>query len=346
MNEKESEIRAAFRQQAEFCRTMKSPLTASILDTIAEKLSGDTAIGRRLFAWEGDPSSGADNVTLRLSGGLHALARSGEDEALSAAYVGEGDIAEAVASALVDHDATLETWLDSPPQTNEVGRAAAVMAGLMVAASRHELPFDLLELGASAGLVLNLARYRYDLGGLEAGELTSPLLLAPEWKGNPPPDSDVTIVTQRGVDLSPVYLSDPAAVERLIAYVWPDQPERIARVEIAIGLARAFPPAIVPGRAGDWLETRLARPAAEGVMRIVFHTIAFQYFPVEEQQRVRAAIEQAGAEATETRPLGWLSLEMNKAKTACELRLKLWPSGEEIHLANAHPHATWIDWLA
>ncbi|MBC2779006.1 DUF2332 domain-containing protein [Parasphingopyxis marina] len=345
MNEKESEIRAAFRQQAEFCRTMKSPLTASVLDTIAEQLSGDTAVGRRLFAWDGDPSSGADNVTLRLSGGLHALARSGKDAALSAAYAGEGDIAQAVARALVDHDAMLESWLDSPPQTNEVGRAAAIMAGLLVAAGRYPLPIDLLELGASAGLVLNLARYSYELGGARVGEPTSPLLLAPEWRGDPPPGAGVTVVTQRGVDLNPVYLSDPAAAERLIAYVWADQPERIARVETAIGLARAFPPAIVPGRAGDWLEKRLAGPSAEGAMRIVYHTIAFQYFPAEEQERVRAAIETAGAEASDTRPLGWLSFEMNPAKTACELRLTLWPSGEELHLANAHPHATWIEWL-
>jgi hypothetical protein len=219
------------------------------------------------------------------------------------------------------------------------------MAGLMVAANRYPLPIDLLELGSSAGLVLNLDRYRYDLGGLETGEPTSPLLLKPEWKGAPPPEAEVNVAAKRGVDLNPVYLGNPEAAERLIAYIWPDQPERIERAETAIRLARAFPPAVVQGAAADWLESKLRVPAAEGVMRIVFHTIAFQYFPSGEQERVRAAIEKAGAEAGETRPFGWLSFEFNVARKTGELRLRLWPDGEERHLADAHAHVTDVEWL-
>ncbi|MGP1351888.1 MAG: DUF2332 domain-containing protein [Parasphingopyxis sp.] len=345
MPDKESEIRQAFRDQARFCRGLGSELTADILDTVAEKIDRSTETGRRLLDWDGDPRSNADNVTLRLAGGLHALARAGKDADLTAAYRGERPVGPAVEQALGTHDAELAHWLDLPPQTNEVSRAAAVMAGLMTAADRYALPIDLLELGASAGLVLNLNRYRYDLGGVETGEPTSPLLLAPEWKGSAPPDAPVDIITQSGVDRSPIYLSTPEAAERLVAYIWPDQPERIDRAEKAIRLARAFTPPVVAGEAADWTEQRLAHRQADGVMRILYHTIAFQYFPEQQKQRIRSAVGNAAAEASAERPFGWLSLETNSETGAIELRLKLWPAGEDLHLANTHPHVSWIDWL-
>ncbi|MCA1749857.1 MAG: DUF2332 family protein, partial [Sphingomonadales bacterium] len=262
-----------------------------------------------------------------------------------AAYAGEGDVGRAVEQAMTAHDAELARWLDRPPQTNEVGRAAAVMAGLLVAADRYPLPIDLLELGSSAGLVLNLGRYRYDLGGVAAGEETSPLLLAPEWKGGPPPEAPIDIVTQRGVDRDPIYLSTPEAAERLIAYIWPDQKQRIANAERAIRLARAFTPPVIAGEGDEWVENRLAAPQAEGVLRILFHTIALQYFSAEAKARVEDAVLKAGAAATEDRPFGHLAFELNAEKTACALRLRLWPSGEDLHLADAHPHATRVKWL-
>ncbi len=342
----EDRVRDAFARQAEFCRSNGSPVTADVLEGAISGISRDTETGRRVLAWEGDPTGAGENVTLRLAGGLHALARSGEDEALAAAYRGDGDIGAAVGEALKAHDEELAPWLDSAPQTNEVSRAAVIMAGLMAASARYPLPIDLLELGSSAGLVLNLNRYRYDLGGIEAGEPTSPLLLKPEWKGGLPPDAPVDVITQRGVDLNPIYLSTPEAAEKLIAYIWPDQTERIDRAEKAIRLARAFTPPVVQGNAADWTERRLATPQTDGVMRILFHTIAFQYFPEEQKERVRAAVAQAGDAASEERPFGWLSFEMNDEQSAFELRLQLWPDGEETHLADAHPHVSAIRWLA
>ncbi len=345
MDEKESEVRAAFRHQASFCRGLGSEITATVLETVAEKLSHATQSGQRLLSWSGDPTSSADNVTLRMAGGLHALARSGIDPALAAAYRDENNIDRAVADALVAHDDYLLPWLDNAPQTNEVGRAAIVMAGLHVAAARYPFPIELLELGSSAGLVLNLNHYRYDLGGLDTGNLDSPLLLTPEWKGTPPPGAEVKIIERHGVDLNPIDLSSTGAAERLTAYVWPDQLKRLAIAETAIRLAQAAPPPIEQGDAASWTEARLAKPQKDGVMRILFHTIAFQYFPEEQKQRIRAAVAKAGAEASKTRPFGWLSFEFVEESKACELRLTLYPDGEERHLADAHPHVVSVAWL-
>lgn len=82
------------------------------------------------------------------------------------------------------------------------------------------------------------------------------------------------------------------------------------------------------------------------MLRILYHTTTPQYLPVDGQARVKTAAEEAGARASEERPLGWTSLELPKSGKPVELRLKLWPPGESIHLANSHPHATWIEWLA
>lgn len=53
----------------------------------------------------------------------------------------------------------------SPPQTNEVRRAAAVSAGLHLVDARFGVPLDLLELGTSAGLNLQVDRFAVDWTG-------------------------------------------------------------------------------------------------------------------------------------------------------------------------------------
>lgn len=345
MTDKELKIRDAFREQAGFCRTLGSNLTADVLEAAANSLDPATKTGERVLAWEGDPSPVSDALALRVAGGLHALARSGKDGGLAAAYRGYGQVAQAVAHALESFDDWLYPWLDSVPQTNEPGRAAAVMAALLVAHQTYSMPVELLEIGSSAGLVLNLGQYRYDLGGSNAGDPTSPLLLTPKWTGNAPPEATIDIISRQGVDLRPIDLSKPDAGERLAAYCWADQKERVANAEAAIVLARKYPPPIAVGDAADWVGEQLGTPQSDGVLRIFFHTITLQYLPEDGQNRVKKAVAEAGARASESRPFGWISFESPTAGKPVELRLELWPSGDDLHLANAHPHATWIEWL-
>ena len=119
-----------------------------------------------------------------------------------------------VAAALGEVGDELEPWLDRPPQTNEVARAAALMAGLLVVTARTGLPLALYKLGASAGLNLLLDRYAYRLGPLLTGSGASAVRLAPIWQGSPPPETAVRIDGRRGVDLHPVDVTSPAGRER------------------------------------------------------------------------------------------------------------------------------------
>ncbi|HMU23144.1 MAG TPA: DUF2332 family protein, partial [Sphingorhabdus sp.] len=128
-------------------------------------------------------------------------------------------------------------------------------------------------------------------------------------------------------------------------YCWPDQHDRLARLEAAIAIARAFPPAVAAGDAADWTEHMLAEPQAKGTARIVMHSVFWQYLPVDAQKRIEAAILKAGKTATPDCPLGWLSFEPDPSTISpMQLRLRVWPSGESLHLAACHPHGASINW--
>ncbi len=346
--ERERAVRTAFAEQAVWAEKLESPFMARLTAAIGKGLDRSTAVGRRLLDWPGQPDAGADNVTLRLCGGLHALVRSGAAPALAACYPpnpipDEASLWTEVDSALHEFEGEILPWLDSAPQTNEVGRSAVLMAGLLAVADRFGQPVETLELGASAGLNLMLDCYGYDLGGRRAGNPDSPLCLAPEWKGSPPPDGLVTVAARAGVDLRPMDAVRDG--ERLLAYVWPDQPARLRQLEAALAIARRSPPRVEQDDAADWLEAKLALPPEPGRSRVVLHSIAFQYFPPETQQRVAAAIEAAGAGASETAPLTWLRFEFLAADGKTSLRLRTWPGDEDRLLAWAHPHGKWVRWL-
>lgn len=342
----EKQIRASFADQARFCAALDAPFTALLCETLGERLDRSAETGRRVLDWPGDPSPFVDAPALRLCGGLHFLARSRAVPAFSALYPpaplpDRETLWPALAEALA-HDG-LPAWLENTPQTNEVGRAAALMSGLLMVGSRFRLPLRLFELGASAGLNLQLDRYGYDLGGLKTGDPASPLQLAPDWDGPPPPDAPVTVIGRAGTDLNPARL--PEEGETLLAYVWPDQPERFERLAAALAVAEEHPPEIDRAGAADWLEARLTTEPEPGVARVVMHSIAFQYFDADSRRRVAARIEAAGERASERAPLAWLRYERESDSEGYSLRLRTWP-GEEKLLGWIHPHGRSIRWLS
>ncbi|MDP9086798.1 MAG: DUF2332 family protein, partial [Pseudomonadota bacterium] len=301
----------------------------------------------RLRLWPGDPRPSGDAVPLRLCGGLHASVRAGNAPSLATCYPPNAlpereRLAAAVSEAMRASD--LVQWLDRPPQTNEVGRANALFSGLLAFADRFPQPVALFELGASAGLNLNMDRFGYDLGGLHTGDPASPLQLRPAWTGPSPPEARIEVLARRGVDLTP--LDALSEGERLRAFVWADQVRRIEQLGAALEVARAHPPLVDSGDAAAWLEARLdeAQPRATG--RLVYHSIAFQYFPPNTQARVKQAIEGAGDKATGQTPLGWLRFERTPDEQDPTLRLRMWPGNDDRLLATCHPHGTSINWLA
>jgi hypothetical protein len=341
----EEAVRDAITMQALYCERSGSPATAWVLRALLEVVDRSTETGRRILDWPGDPRGSGDALPLRIAGGLNALARRG-DAGLAAIYAGRIDDPEVVRAALIAQDAELAGWLESPPQTNETGRSAAIMAGLLVLAAEHGLPFELIELGASAGLNLNLDRFSYRLGDTEAGDPESRLRLVPDWEGTSPPSARVRVVSRRAVDQAPVDVRNPAQRDRLRAYVWPDQAERVERLEAALAIAAIHPPLLSPGDAADFVEAELAVEQIEGVMRAVYHTVFWTYLPPATQARIVTALADAGSRATAQRPLAWLRYELNGMGGVAELHLDVWPGGVARTIAIGHPHVTSLKWLS
>lgn len=341
----EAQIRASFAEQAGYCAQLGAPFTALLCETLGKRLTRGTEVGRRVLSWGGDPGSFADALPLRLCGGLHALAMGGAAPDLTRLYPPAPLPDEQTLWAVLEPQLAREgllTWLDNAPQTNEVGRSAVLMSGLLVIANRFPLKMRLYELGASAGLNLILDRYSYNLGGLRFGATLPGPHLSPDWNGPPPPKARVKIRSRAGVDLNPAHLPDD--YHKLLAYVWPDQPERLRRLSAALSAAIEQPPQVDRGDAADWLEANLALDAEPGVTRVVMHSVAFQYFHAESQRRVTAHIEAAGERASARAPLAWLRYELDPEAQRPSLRLRTWPGGEHL-LAWAHPHGRSVHWL-
>jgi hypothetical protein len=287
---------------------------------------------------------------MRLNAGLHALARRKALPDLNALYAGHHThFDRAIGAALEAGEATVLEWMDHPTQTNEVARSAAFMAALMTLSDHADMPFELLEIGASAGLNLMFDRYAHDLGGVSAGMAGSPVRIAPEWRGAAPVQAPVRIASVGGVDLRPLRLEDPFTRERLLSYVWADDPARAERLCHAIALNRACPPPVERESAAPWLARKLAEPQQPGTCRVVQHSMVLQYLPERERRAVLTTIMHAGALATPERPLAWIGLEWNSTRSEVQLQLTRWPGeggegGTSRVLAICHAYGSWIDW--
>ncbi len=339
----------AIEWQAQHAEEAGAPGTAKVVRALLALEDLDTATARRIFSWQG--LSLRDALPLRIAGGLHNLLLTGDAPRLEDVYAGRltsQDEVDALVVGLVEaYDARLLPWLDGPPQTNEAGRSASFAAALAWLADVRTPPrFELLEIGASAGINTMMGRYRYDLGGFKAGPQGSPMRIAPEWRGAPSDGADFQIVAARGCDVDPVDLSDRDAALRLKGYVWPEAAGRMARIDAAIALAKDEPPLLEQADAADWTERMLSEPQEEGVTRVLMHSIMWQYLPDETQERIERMIASTGAAATSERAFAHVALETNRETFQHELRVRYWPGGgEAVHLANAHPHGAWVEWL-
>jgi hypothetical protein len=270
---------------------------------------------------------------------LHALVLTGQDKALAVAYGSGDDPTDAAQAAIRAHPAFLLDWLTSPPQTNEVRRSAPLIAAAHWLTARFGLPLVLSELGASASLNLLWDRYALTAQGQTFGPPDAALTLTPDWTGPLPPYARPTVLDRRGVDLNPL---DPETDRlRLLAYLWADQPDRIARTRAALDLAARLRPQVDRADAATWLETRLATPTP-GALHLVFHTVAWQYFPPATQAAALSAIEKASHHG----PIARFSMEADDQTPGAALTLTLWPGGQTIPLGRADFHGRWVDWQA
>ena len=342
-------VEEAIAWQADHAMRSGAPGTARVIRALIPVLESETATGRRMAGWQGLTLE--DAMPLRVAGGLHHLYLAGEEDRLGDIYAelitDQGQVDAIVSEAVETFDFRLLPWLDRPPQTNEAARSANIMAALLWLSGRLGPAFELNEIGASAGINTMMGRFAFDLGGVATGPSLSSLRIAPEWRGSPPPDDPVEIVGAKGCDTAPVDLTEPAQAEQLRAYVWPEASERLARLDAVIAMAQRAPPELVRQDAAAFVDERLSAEQEDGVTRVLFHTVMWQYLPDATRDAITAAMAEAGSQATKERPLAWIMSETNPETFGQECRVRYWPGGEEwTLLTTSHPHGAWVEWMA
>jgi hypothetical protein len=331
-----------FRGQAQWCNKLGSPLYGKLLERAAADLESGGPVWRTVEPYIDQPLNFATH--LRLMGATHRLALAGEAPALAAHYPstggdGDADAAWAAFCALLEERTVT---LERSVQTNEVGRAAALLGGFTTVAEQTGLGLRVYEIGASAGLNLRWDRFRYEAPDWAFGDAASPARVRCEYEGGRPPlPAAVWVMDRAGCDPNPIDPTTEDGSLTLQSFIWPEQLERLELLRAAIEIARRTPVTVDQASAPDWLEERLGRERG-GSATVVFHSIMWGYMTDDDRARVTKALHDAGDRATPTEPLAWLRME--PGPNDADVTLTTWPGGDERVIASAGYHGRPVRW--
>jgi hypothetical protein len=323
------------------------------------RAAGDDADAGGIVAtiFAGDPLTPGSMPELRLLAALHHVVLSGGAPELARYFPSAGgdeppaDAWPAARRTLVEQADVIAELARRTVQTNEPGRCVSLYGGLLWLTERHGLAIRLLEIGASAGLNLNADRFRYVVAGAPLGDPDSPLEFTEPWNGAPVPDPAATaarlqVAERAGCDRSPLDATTHEGRLTLQSYIWPDEPERIARIGRAAAVAARHRVEVQRRSAGAWLLERLgeARPA---MLTVIWQSVVDQYLDAGERDTIRSAFASAAGG-----PFAWLTLEPPSGgeDRRFELRCRERPedngSGAARLLAHAGYHGPPVEWQA
>lgn len=320
---------------------------AELLDAMADDIDEGGVVLEALSGHEDD--RGPSGLALRLLSALHRIVLAGDAPGLAAYYPSAGgtwhisggwDEARRVVR---EHRGRINAELDRPPQTNEVGRSAALLGGLLHLSERTGLPVRLWEIGCSAGLNLRADQFRYGYDGGRWGPAGSPVELAGAWRGpTPPVDAPLRVIERHGCDLAPLDPTTPDGELAVRSYVWPDQDERRARLDGAIEVARQLP---VELQTADALDVVRSIEPRAGTTTVLWHSVMWQYLDSLTRERIRDHLDRIGTRADG--PLAHLYLEPERRlpdqRHEMLVVLQTWPGGREI-LGTASAHGVPTTW--
>lgn len=342
-----------FRRQSRHCLP-GSPLSSALLAAMAADLDADGPTADVMRPYAGDDATSVP--ALRLLGALHRLVLEREAPELATHYPSVGGSAPVRAAwpaarrLLAEQSGRLTELAGRPCQTNEAGRSAVLLGALHTLTTRYGLPIRLLEIGASAGLNLNVDHYGYAVGSRVLGAADSPLRLQEPWRGYPPADlgQQVDIVERAGCDRDPVDTTTTDGRLTLTSFVWADWIERLERLRAAMAVAAEHPLVVDRAHAAPWLSRRLGRPRP-GSLTVVWHSVFWYYVDAAEQGELDRVIAAAGARATATAPLALVGMENVEARTGrsrFDVSLTTWPGGQQEVLGTTEGHGIPTTWAA
>ena len=118
--------------------------------------------------------------------------------------------------------------------------------------------------------------------------------------------------------------------------------ERFLQLAAAFEVAQRVPAQVEQANAADGVAAELA-DLTSGVVTVVYHSIVWQYLSDGDRARIKREIAAAGQAATRDNPLAWLRFE--PADNVADVRLQLWPGGEDRLLARSGFHGKPVVWL-
>jgi hypothetical protein len=296
-----------------------------------------------------DSDAGGSALALRFMAAVHRVVLMGMAPELARHYPSMNGTPEvtdcwlAFRATVARHVELLREWICRPVQTNEVGRCAALIGGFLLVARESKLPLRLLEIGSSAGLNLRWDHYYYEAGGAKWGDPASPVHLTGAFAaGSPPFDVAARVIERRGCDLNPVDLKSEEGKLTLLSFVWADQSSRFAGIRGAMKVASEVQVCVEMADAVRWLDRNLSS-VSPGAATVVFHSIVTPYMSKSGYKQLVDILSRAGNAANKTAPLAWLRMEPGRDQA--DVRLTVWPEGDERVVATASFHGRDIRWL-
>lgn len=180
-------------------------------------------------------------------------------------------------AGLAQHDAAIRAlMLTRSTQTNEPGRCAVLLPAL--ASVRGKIA--LIEVGASAGLCLLMDKYGHDWGGQRLApcgdDLGYPVFPCTVSGAGSLPHTYPEIVWRAGLDLSPIDVHCDEDRKWLEDLVWPEDGDRLARLQSALRICRRASPQIVRGDLLRDLASLIEQAPAEATV-VVYHSAVLNY---------------------------------------------------------------------
>jgi hypothetical protein len=232
-------------------------------------------------------------------------------------------------------------------QTNEVSRSSYLFTAFSLIVSQCiSMPLTLIEIGTSAGLLLNWDRYYYDFGPNESfGNVGARVQIQCEFLGNGKPtlsNNLPKVVHRVGIDLHTIDLRNSHEALWLRSLIWPDQPQRMKLCDDAIEQFKLTPARLVKGDVVDVLSSEVDASPVESTI-CVFHCHTLNQFSNEQRRRFDTLL----AHISNRRSINQLSAEWIRTSKP-ELRLIRWEKGTptEWLLARVDQHGRWIEWVA
>jgi hypothetical protein len=387
MTDFRTQLAHRFRKQEDFADDY-SPLSSRLFGIVADWL--EAGAGDALVDWLLDVGNGRSplDITLLLLAGLHRDVLNHEPEAAKLAQYypstgGKRDFNDAqlpqiLRQTIMARRKQLTPFIQTAAvQTNETARGVCWLLPLFYTGWEA---VHLVDLGASAGLnlVADARNYRLvDENGRFLIDLGNgqPMQFQMHCQGEfkPPASHLPHIITRTGGDLMPFKLETPADEQTLAAYVWADQPQRLARLYEGIAAFHqanrgSVPvhlyPVHLPNELPLFLETATSTTLSAGTSTalsasvprqpdqpvVIYNTYMTAYLN-DNGRSLQQHIANWAAE--QNRPVLWLQWEpLWDGRQPPEYgwvawTADLWQTGRHYrwHLAWNHPHGTAVHWL-